>query len=63
MTLGTAVLLMIQTAVGMVVNLYVMVPIDHPGAKPANYFGGSLHSVIWAIGHGTSASLFMPRSA
>jgi hypothetical protein len=55
MTLGTAILLMIQIAVGMVVNLYAAVPIDHSGAKPANYFGGSLHSVIWAIGRGTLA--------
>lgn len=55
MTLGIAVLLIAQTAVGMVVNLYVTVPAHHPGAQPANYFSGSLRSIAWAIGHGTLA--------
>jgi hypothetical protein len=55
MTLGIAVLLIAQTAVGMAVNLYVMVPVHHPGAQPANYFTGSLRSIAWATGHGTLA--------
>jgi hypothetical protein len=55
MTLGAAVLVVIQIAVGMVVNLYVTVPKDHPGAHPANYFSGSFHSVVWALGHGAAA--------
>lgn len=55
MTLGIAVLLIAQSAVGMVVNLYVTVPVHHPGAQPTNYFSGSLHSIAWAIGHGTLA--------
>jgi hypothetical protein len=55
MTLGIALLLIAQTAVGMAVNLYVMVPGHHPGAQPANYFGGSLRSIVWAIGHGPLA--------
>jgi hypothetical protein len=50
MTLAAAVLVVIQVAIGMVVNLYVTVPAHHPGAHPANYFSGSVHSVIWAIG-------------
>jgi hypothetical protein len=39
----------------MVVNLYVTIPDDHPGAHPSSYFAGSFHSVIWAIAHGTPA--------
>jgi hypothetical protein len=55
MTLGIAVLLIAQSAVGMVVNLYVTVPAHHPGAQPANYFTGSLRSIAWALGHGSLA--------
>lgn len=52
LALGAAVLVVIQIAVGMVVNLYVTVPKRHPGSHPANYFAGSLHSLAWALGHG-----------
>lgn len=55
MILGAAVLVVIQVAIGMVVNLYVTVPAHHPGAHPANYITGSIHSVGWAIGHGAIA--------
>jgi hypothetical protein len=55
MALAAMLLLLIQAAVGMVVNLYVTIPAHHPGAHPANYFGGSFHSVVWAIGHGAVA--------
>jgi hypothetical protein len=55
MTLGIAVLVIVQVSVGMIVNLYVTVPVHHPGAQPANYFDGSLRSVAWAIGHGAPA--------
>ncbi len=55
MVLGTAVLIVIQIAVGIVVNLYVTVPPRHPGSHPANYFSGSFHSVVWALGHGAVA--------
>lgn len=41
--------------IGMVVNLYVTVPSHHPGAKPASYFTGSLHSAAWAIASGPVA--------
>ncbi|MBV9944672.1 MAG: hypothetical protein JO262_21285 [Solirubrobacterales bacterium] len=53
--LAAILLLLIQAAVGMVVNLYVAIPIRHPGAHPSGYFGGSLRSVIWAITHGAPA--------
>jgi hypothetical protein len=52
MTLATAVLVVIQAAIGMVVNLYVTVPAHHPGAHPANYISGSARSLTWAIGSG-----------
>lgn len=52
LTLGAAALVVIQTAIGMVVNLYVTVPAQHPVARPANYLSGSFHSVAWAIGDG-----------
>jgi hypothetical protein len=55
MTLAAAVLVVIQVAIGMVVNLYVTVPGHHPGAHPANYFSGSARSVAWAIGSGPIA--------
>ena len=52
MTLAAAVLVVIQVAIGMVVNLYVTVPAHHPGAHPADYLSGSFQSVVWAIGSG-----------
>lgn len=48
-------LTLVQAGLGTVVNLYVTVPAQHPGAHPASYFSGSLHSVGWAIGHGSAA--------
>ena len=39
---------------GCPVNLYLTAPAHHPGAHPANYFAGSLHSVAWAIAHGAA---------
>ena len=52
--LGAILLVLVQAGLGMVVNLYVTVPTHHPGAHPANYFTGSLHSVTWAIAHGAA---------
>lgn len=53
--LSAALLVLVQAALGMVVNLRVTVPRAHPGAHPAEFFGGSFHSVVWAIGHGAAA--------
>lgn len=55
MVLGAAVLVIVQSAIGMVVNLYVTIPPDHSGAQPANFFTGSFQSVVWSIGHGSFA--------
>jgi hypothetical protein len=52
MLLAAILLVLVQAGLGMVVNLYVTVPAHHPGARAANYFAGSLHSVTWAIAHG-----------
>ena len=55
LTLWAALLVMLQVAVGMVVNLYVRLPAHRPGAQPSDYFSGSLRSVVWAIGSGPPA--------
>jgi hypothetical protein len=55
LTLIAAVLVLIQAAIGMFVNLYVTIPAHHPGVRPANYFGGSARSVAWAVTHGPEA--------
>jgi hypothetical protein len=55
MAFGATLLVLVQAAIGMVVNLYVAVPTRHPGAHPSEYFGGSFHSVAWAIAHGAVA--------
>lgn len=52
MTLVAMLLVLIQAAIGMVVNLYVAIPRGHPGAHPADYFAGSFRGVVWAIAHG-----------
>jgi hypothetical protein len=54
MLLGAILLVLVQSGLGMDVNLYVTVPAHHPGAHSANYFAGSLHSVDWAIAHGAA---------
>jgi hypothetical protein len=52
MAFATTLLLLVQSAIGIVVNLYVAIPAQHPGAHPSDYFAGSFHSVVWAIAHG-----------
>jgi hypothetical protein len=54
MLLAAILLVLVQAGLGMVANLYVTVPAQHPGAHSANYFAGSLHSVAWAIAHGAA---------
>jgi hypothetical protein len=55
LTLVTMILLLIQASIGMVVNLYVVIPDNHPGAEPSDYFSGSARSVFWSIGNGAIA--------
>lgn len=54
----TLVLLAAQFLVGIVVNLYVVVPNSHPGAYPSNYFVGVVQAEIWALGHAPQWLLF-----
>jgi hypothetical protein len=52
-TLGFAIgMLLIQYLLGIAVNLFVVIPNNHPGANPSEYFGGVVTSVSWAILHG-----------
>jgi hypothetical protein len=53
--LGACILILVQSGVGMFVNLFVSIPKRHSGAQPHNYVTGSLKSVAWAIDHGALA--------
>jgi hypothetical protein len=55
MAFAATLLVLLQAAIGMLVNLYVTIPTRHPGAHTSEYFGGSLRSLAWAIGHGAPA--------
>jgi hypothetical protein len=55
MVVAAIVLLLAQSAIGMDVNLFVVIPAQHPGARPPEYFGGSARSVAWAVAHGAPA--------
>jgi hypothetical protein len=55
LVLGAVVAVLAQTGIGMIVNLYTMIPVHHPGAHPSSYFAGSARSVGWAISHGAAA--------
>ena len=50
LTLAVLLLLVAQFLAGMVVNLFVNIPKNHPGSRPSEYFSGSLQSVNWALG-------------
>src|SRR5437588_6530142 len=43
------ILLATQFLVGMLVNFFVQVPTNHPGAFPSNYFVGVAQGVVWAL--------------
>lgn len=47
-----AVLLLVQYVAGIVVNLFVTIPDQHPGVNDQNYFGGVAASVAWALSGG-----------
>jgi hypothetical protein len=55
MALGALLLVLIQAAIGMVVNLYATIPRHHAGSNPGNYLSGSADSVGWAIAHGPTS--------
>jgi hypothetical protein len=45
---GLLIALLVQFGIGMYVNLFTHVPLNHPGHGAHNYFTGSFHSVAWA---------------
>lgn len=49
--------LVAQFFLGMVNNLYVTIPNQHPGANAHNYFSGVASSLAWAISVGSSTWL------
>lgn len=50
--LGAGILILVQSGLGMFVNLFVSLPTRHSGAQPHNYVTGSLKSLVWALDHG-----------
>ncbi len=50
--LGACALLLIQYLLGMVVNVYVVLPGRHPGAGAGDYFSGAAAGLAWLIANG-----------
>lgn len=40
--------LLVQFGIGMYVNLFTQIPLNHPGHGAHNYLAGTYHSVAWA---------------
>lgn len=53
LTLITLLLLAAQFLIGMLVNLFVVVPASHPGTNAPEYFSGVVTGVLWVLGHAT----------
>jgi hypothetical protein len=47
-----SVLLLVQFFVGMITNLYVTIPDNHPGAGAKDFFSGAPDALSWAVGSG-----------
>lgn len=45
-------MLVAQFLLGMAVNLFVVIPKNHPGSNPPEYFSGVAQSVTWALLNG-----------
>jgi heme A synthase len=45
---GLLVALLVQFGLGMYVNLFAHIPLNHPGHGANDFFAGSYHSVAWA---------------
>jgi hypothetical protein len=50
--LGACALLLIQYLLGMVVNVYVVLPGRHPGAGAGDYFSGATAGLGWVVANG-----------
>jgi hypothetical protein len=46
-------LLLVQYLLGLVTNLFVSLPANHPGANSPDYFGGLVPAVAWVISQGS----------
>ena len=51
-SLAAILMLIAQFLLGMGVNLFVVIPKDHPGSNSPEYFSGVVQSVAWALVHG-----------
>jgi len=49
--------LIVQFFLGMINNLYVSIPDQHPGANAHNYFAGGASSLAWVLSVGSSTWL------
>jgi len=45
---GLLIALLVQFGLGMYVNLFAKIPLNHPGHGANDFFAGSYHSVAWA---------------
>lgn len=52
LAISVLVLLLIQFLAGMLVNFFVVLPDQHPGANAPEYFSGVVQGDWWALGHG-----------
>jgi hypothetical protein len=52
---GAVLLILVQSGLGMYLNLFVTIPPGHPGANPSNYLSGSGRSILWSVEHGGAA--------
>ena len=50
--LALCVTLVVQFLLGMVTNLFVKIPDEHPGAHAREYFSGVVAAIGWALPHG-----------
>jgi len=50
--LAACFLLLAQYLLGMVVNVFVVLPGRHPGANAADYFSGAASGVAWVVADG-----------
>jgi hypothetical protein len=49
---GAVLLILVQSGLGIYVNLFVTIPGGHPGSSPSNYLSGSGRSLLWSVEHG-----------
>jgi hypothetical protein len=50
--IGACALLLVQYLLGMVVNVYIVLPGRHPGAGAGDYFSGAAAGLAWVVADG-----------